>query len=89
VQDQQTRASNQLSVLSALVGKEGLEKTEPKYTDVTFGRVLKLEIRGVQMEVHHRGPAHTPGDSFVWLPQSRVFFAGDIVYSEQLPTLAT
>lgn len=32
----------------------------------------------------HRGAAHTPGDSFVWLDERDVMFTGDIVYVDRL-----
>jgi glyoxylase-like metal-dependent hydrolase (beta-lactamase superfamily II) len=32
----------------------------------------------------HRGQAHTPGDSFVWLEERNVMFTGDIVYVERI-----
>ena len=37
-----------------------------------------------RFELRHAGPAHTPGDSYVWLPGRRVVFTGDIVYVERL-----
>jgi glyoxylase-like metal-dependent hydrolase (beta-lactamase superfamily II) len=38
----------------------------------------------VQLELIHVGPAHTPGDSLVWLPQQQIAFAGDVVYVERM-----
>lgn len=87
VKDQQARASNQLSMLSSLVGEAGIKNTEPKYADVVFERVHRLKLGGVEVEIHHRGQAHTPGDSFVWLPQSGVMFSGDIVYTKRMLTI--
>lgn len=79
VADQQARASMQLSMLSQLVG-EGLSGTEPAYADITFETNHILELGGRRIELHHTGAAHTPGDSFVWLPDAQVVFTGDIVY---------
>ena len=39
---------------------------------------------GTVFEMYHAGQAHTPGDSFVWLPQKSVMFTGDIVYTERM-----
>ena len=36
------------------------------------------------MELYHAGHAHTPGDSFVWLPEQEVLFRGDIVYMDRM-----
>ncbi|MDJ0820240.1 MAG: MBL fold metallo-hydrolase [Paracoccaceae bacterium] len=79
VTDQQDRGSLQLTMLSQLVG-DGLEGTTPAYADVTFEARHDLSIGGRLIELHHVGAAHTPGDSFVWLPEAGVVFTGDIVY---------
>lgn len=73
------RGSLQLTMLSQLVG-EGLSGTEPAFADVTFEKVQKLDLGGRRIEIHHMGAAHTPRDSFVWLPEARTLFTGDIVY---------
>lgn len=79
VADQQARGSLQLTMLSQLVG-EGLSGTEPAYADVTFDEVHALDLGGRRIEIRHVGAGHTPGDSFVWLPEARIVFSGDIVY---------
>jgi len=30
------------------------------------------------------GPAHTPGDMLVWLPDQRIAFTGDVVYLQRM-----
>jgi glyoxylase-like metal-dependent hydrolase (beta-lactamase superfamily II) len=77
--DQKARTSLQLTMLSQLVG-DGLDGTEAAYADVTFGEAYDLNIGGLQIAIRHPAAAHTPGDSFVWLPQERVVFTGDIVF---------
>ena len=84
VEDQQTRASEQLSMLNALVGEEALSGTEPIYADNIFTERYEFSVGGIEVELVHPGPAHTPGDSFVWLPGESVLFAGDIVYTERM-----
>lgn len=49
---------------------------------VTDKRELKLGKTVV--ELLHFGPAHTPGDMVVWLPEQKILFAGDIIYTERL-----
>jgi glyoxylase-like metal-dependent hydrolase (beta-lactamase superfamily II) len=44
----------------------------------------RLELGGVVFEFKHRGGAHTPGDTMVWLPQKNVLFTGDVVYVDRL-----
>ena len=84
VEDQKKRADMQLSMLHQLVGQEGMKGTLPKYADQTFDQELSLELGGVQLELRHLGAAHTPGDSFIHLPQQKLVFSGDIVYLERM-----
>ncbi len=79
ITDHKDRGSLQLTMLSQLVG-DGLTGTEPTYADVTFDHDHALELGGRRIEIHHVAAAHTPGDSFVWVPQERTVFTGDIVY---------
>lgn len=83
VADQKSRGSLQMTALGMLLGSE-LAGTEPAYADVTFEDRHVLEVGGIRFEIVHPGPAHTPGDSFVWLPQKKTVFTGDIVYVERL-----
>lgn len=83
VADQQARGSMQLSVLSQLLGS-GLAGTEPSLADVTFASDHRLELGGLVLEIIHPGAAHTPGDSFVWVPERDTVFTGDIVYTERI-----
>ncbi|MCO8146522.1 MBL fold metallo-hydrolase [Rhodovulum tesquicola] len=79
VADQQDRASMQMTGLAELIG-DGLAGTEPSHADVIFETDHTLDLGGMSFEIMHRGPAHTPGDSFVWLDERGVMFTGDIVY---------
>lgn len=83
VEDQRDRGSFQLSMLSQLIGN-ALDGTEPSYADVTFAENYTLELAGLRFEIVHPGPAHTPGDSFVWVPSKGTVFTGDIVYVERI-----
>jgi len=84
VNDQQTRLQDIFFRLGNLVGTVGLEGTEAVHADQTFDTQLRLEHGGVMFEIIHAGHAHTPGDSFVWLPQYKVMFTGDIVYTQRM-----
>ena len=43
--------------------------------------VLKLSTLS---DIVHPGAAHTPGDSFVWVPKRNTVFTGDIVFVERI-----
>jgi glyoxylase-like metal-dependent hydrolase (beta-lactamase superfamily II) len=44
-----------------------------------------FSLGGVEFLVQPAGPAHTPEDLVVFLPQSRVLFAGDLVFRNRIP----
>jgi glyoxylase-like metal-dependent hydrolase (beta-lactamase superfamily II) len=83
VADHTARASEQMSALAQFLG-DGLEGTTPAYADVTFDSDYTLDLGGLSFQIMHRGPAHTPGDSFVWLEARDVMFTGDIVYVDRI-----
>lgn len=83
VADHKDRGSMQMTGLSNFLGAE-LEGTEPRYADVTFETDYTLTVGDRTLDIMHRGQAHTPGDSFVWLEDAGVMFTGDIVYTERL-----
>lgn len=84
VADQRARTTDQLVALNNLVGEKQMAGTEAVYAGEIFENRLELDIGGVRLELRHTGTAHTPGDSFVWLPQKKVVFTGDIVYVERM-----
>lgn len=84
VEDQRDRQSLQLTMLTALIGSEKLAGTEPAYADETFSKNLEFSFGGLTFQLIHPGPAHTPGDSFVFVPEKSTLFSGDIVYVERL-----
>ncbi|MDR9486108.1 MULTISPECIES: MBL fold metallo-hydrolase [Sediminimonas] len=83
VADHKDRGSMQMTALAQLIG-DGLDGTEPAYADVTFDTDHSLDVGGFTFEIMHRGQAHTPGDSFVWLKDRSVMFTGDIVYVQRI-----
>jgi glyoxylase-like metal-dependent hydrolase (beta-lactamase superfamily II) len=84
VADQKARLQNQFSRLGSLVGDAGLEGTEAVYADETFADKKVLTLGKTRIELYHAGHAHTPGDSFIWLPEHKIVFSGDIVYMERM-----
>jgi glyoxylase-like metal-dependent hydrolase (beta-lactamase superfamily II) len=82
--DQRTRLTAQLSRLSGSVGEDGMQGTAAAYADETFSQTKVVELGGERIEIHHAGHAHTPGDSFVWLPERKILFSGDIVYVDRM-----
>jgi glyoxylase-like metal-dependent hydrolase (beta-lactamase superfamily II) len=44
-----------------------------------------LQLGGVDFLLLPAGPAHTPEDLMVWVPQRRLLFAGDLVFRGRIP----
>lgn len=44
-----------------------------------------LEVGGERFEIRHVGPSHTPEDLVVWVPRTKVLFAGDLVFRGRIP----
>lgn len=84
VADQKARRESQLDRLWSLVGKEGLEGTDYIYADESFSQQKLFKVGNTRIEIHHAGHAHTPGDSYIWLPQHKIVFSGDIVYTDRM-----
>ncbi len=84
VADQQERADIQYQAMEFLLGKDVFAGTEPASADIRFDKRYVLQLGDLRIEIVHPGAAHTPGDSFVYLPQQKILFAGDIVYMDRL-----
>jgi glyoxylase-like metal-dependent hydrolase (beta-lactamase superfamily II) len=84
VEDQKARTQDQFARLANLVGDDGLSGTDTVYAEQTFDNHLTVTSGDVTFEIFHTGQAHTAGDSFVWLPQKKVMFTGDIVYTQRM-----
>ena len=52
--------------------------------DETFEDKRVIEMGNRRIELLHLGPAHSPGDISVWLPQQKVVIAGDIAFHQRM-----
>lgn len=78
--DQKAREDEHIMRLTGLIG-DALEGTTPLYATSPFAQEKKtINWSGVELELHYAGPAHTAGDIFVWLPNEKIMFSGDIVF---------
>jgi glyoxylase-like metal-dependent hydrolase (beta-lactamase superfamily II) len=63
---------------------DGIELTLPT---LTFQGRHTLSVGGREVELIEVGPAHTPGDLIVHVPDERVVFSGDIVFIGVTPIM--
>lgn len=58
--------------------------TQVVLPDETFSQKKILDLGGTRIEILHLGPAHSPGDISVWLPQQELVITGDIAFHQRL-----
>ena len=51
---------------------------------LTFEDEYIIEMGDFRIEVLHLGPAHSPGDTQVWLPEQSLVIAGDMAFHERM-----
>lgn len=61
-----------------------LAATVPVYPTRLFDRDETLKLGGMEIRMLFFAGGHTPGDSVVWLPESRVMFSGDLIFVDRL-----
>lgn len=67
--------------------RENAEGTVPTGPTITFEDEYIVEMGDKRIEVLHLGPAHSPGDISVWLPEERLVIAGDMAFHERIPPI--
>ena len=53
----------------------------------TFDKELTRKVGDKTVKIMHVGPAHTPGDALVHVPDDKVVFTGDILFIEGHPVM--
>ncbi len=65
------------------------QKEKGKYTvattaDIVFENKYEIILGDTTIQALHLGPAHSPGDIVVWLPQQKVVIAGDMAFHQRM-----
>ncbi|HIJ90129.1 MAG: MBL fold metallo-hydrolase [Desulfobulbaceae bacterium] len=74
-------------------GQYGLTPQDMKGTTIAYPVLsytdrLTIDLGGQIVELRHARPSHTDGDTLVFLPDKKVLFAGDILFTDYHPFLA-
>lgn len=67
--------------------QENAEGTVPMAPTLTFEDSYDASMGDFRIEVLHLGPAHSAGDTQVWLPEQSLMIAGDIAFQERMPPI--
>jgi len=66
------------------IARGGRGAPDPDYLPTkTFDTKESLTVDGVHLQLLHFAPAHTGGDTILYLPDQKIVFMGDIVITEQ------
>ncbi|MFU1479103.1 MBL fold metallo-hydrolase [Roseovarius sp. C7] len=52
--------------------------------DETFDEAYIVEMGDMRIEARYLGPAHSPGDIVVWLPEQSLVISGDMAFHERM-----
>jgi len=52
----------------------------------TYGKKASLTINGIRIRLYHWAPAHTSGDTIVYLPDQKIVFGGDLLVTNRPDT---
>lgn len=67
--------------------QENWEGTDPMGPTRTFEDKEVIEMGRFTIEVLHLGPAHSPGDTQVWIPAEGLMIAGDMAFHNRIPPI--
>ncbi|MBQ0756479.1 MAG: MBL fold metallo-hydrolase, partial [Amphritea sp.] len=81
--DQTARGDNQSDSTSRLTG-DSWNGTDPQPAQQTISAKKSLTFGDTQIQIIPVGPAHTGGETLVWLPQHKLLFSGDTVYLDRM-----
>ncbi|UUX51142.1 MBL fold metallo-hydrolase [Nisaea acidiphila] len=66
------------------IQKEKADGTEVVLPDETFEESYRVAFGSFPIEVLNLGPAHSPGDAVVWLPEQSLVISGDMAFHERM-----
>ena len=81
--DQQARGEAQMSSTSHYTG-DSWRGTDVMPANEAVSEVTDISVEGIHLQLIPVGPAHTGGETLVWLPESGVLFSGDVVYMDRM-----
>ncbi len=73
--------------LIALMEEDGVsaEERAARLPDLTFSESMTIYLGGKEIQIIHIGPAHTRGDSIVFVPEDRIVYVSELVFYNRFP----
>ena len=69
-------------------GGASAEEQRARLPTATFRDRMTLYFGGKELQILYFGPAHTRGDSIVFVPQDRIAYLSEVFFSEEFPNMA-
>ncbi len=82
----QSNLENQIRFYQAL--NDSLTEISPRLPSITFEQSMEIHGRDRSVKVLSYGPGHTRSDTFLYLPNDGIIFAGDLVFHNRHPFMA-
>ena len=57
--------------------------------DLTYRDRMTLRLGGKEIQIIHNGPAHTRGDSIVFVPEDRIVYVSELYFYDRFPWMNT
>jgi len=70
------------------ISKEDMAGTEIALPNLTYDTKMTIELGDQKVILMHPGAAHTNGDTIVYVPDKKVLFTGDVLFTNFHPFLA-
>lgn len=81
------KQSGQILQAAERILKDRAAKTCIHVPDETFSDRMDVSMGSMKVELIYSGPAHSHGDTQVWLPEEKLVIAGDIAFHERMPPI--
>jgi len=70
------------------LSEKEMEGTRITYPTLTFSEKMQIDLGDQILELVYDGPSHTDDSIYVYLPNKRILFAGDILFTDYYPNIA-
>lgn len=73
--------------LVALMDDDGVsdEERASRLPKLTYSDNMTIHLGGKEIQIIHIGPAHTRGDSIVYVPEDRIVYVSELVFYNRFP----
>jgi len=69
-------------------GKLSTEEQRARMPNAAFRDRMSLYLGGKEIQVLYFGPAHTRGDSIIFVPQDRIAYLSEVFFLDEFPNMA-